>query len=107
MCENMYFSEDFLSKLAIVLAVWVVYLFFVAFLIRAINEGRNKKIHQTMQMRQETEKLIVEMRINAEDYERVGRYEEAAILYEELGDLEKAKKCQMLANYIIEFSENE
>jgi hypothetical protein len=49
----------------------------------------------------------VEMRINAEDYERVGRYEEAAILYEELGDLEKAKKCQMLANYIIEFSENE
>jgi hypothetical protein len=105
--EKMFVSEDFFSKLAIVLAAWVVYLFFIAFLIRTINEGRNKKINRNMQMRQEAAKLRLEMRINAEDYERNGRYVEAAILYEELGDLEKARKCQMLANYIIEFLENE
>jgi hypothetical protein len=103
----MYVSEDFLSKLAIVLAVWVVYLSFVAVLIRALNEGQNKKINRNLQTRQDAEKLRSEMRINAEDYERAGRYVEAAILYEELGDLEKARKCQMLANYITEFSENE
>jgi hypothetical protein len=103
----MYFSEDFLSKLAIVLAVWVVYLSFVAVLIKALNTGRNKKISQNMQMQQDSEKLKLEMRMNAEDYERAGRYVEAAILYEELDDLEKARKCQMLADYIIEFSKSE
>ena len=103
----MYVSEDFLSKLAIVLAVWVVYLSFIAFLIRAINAGRNKKIHRTLQIRQDAEKLRLEMRMNADDYERAGRYKEAAILYEEVGDLEKARKCQMLADYIIEFSETD
>jgi hypothetical protein len=101
----MYVNEDFLSKLAIVLAAWVVYLSFIAFLIRAINAGGNKKMHRTMQMRQDAEKLRLEIRINAQDYERAGRYKEAAILYEEVGDLEKARKCQMLADYIIEFSE--
>jgi hypothetical protein len=64
-------------------------------------------MHRTIHMRQDAKKLRLEMRMNAEDYERVGRYREAAILYEELGDLEKARKCQMLANYIIEFLENE
>jgi hypothetical protein len=103
----MYVSEDFLSKLAIVLAVWVVYLSFIAFLIRAINAGRNKKIHRTLQIRQDAEKLRLEMRMNAEDYERAGRYREAAILYEEVGDLEKARKCQMLEDYIIENLESE
>ena len=103
----MYVNEDLLSKLAIVLAVWVIYLSFVAILIRTLNASQNKKMHQNMQMRQDAEKLRAEMRINAEDYERVGRYEEAAILYEELGDLEKARKCQMLAKYIIEISKNE
>jgi hypothetical protein len=102
----MYVSEDFLSKLAIVLAVWVIYLLFTAFWIRAINEGRNKKMQRTKQQ-QYAEELRWEMRTNAEDYERLGRYEEAAILYEGVGDLEKARKCQMLADYIIEFSENE
>ena len=103
----MYVSEDFLSKLAIVLAVWVIYLSFIAFLIRAINAGRNKKMQWTVQMRQDAEKLRLEMRMNAEDYERAGRYREAAILYEEVGDLEKARKCQMLEDYIIENLESE
>jgi hypothetical protein len=102
----MYVSEDFLSKLAIVLAVWVVYLLFTAFWIRAIKGGRNKKMQQTKQQ-QYAEALRLEMRMNAKEYMRLGRYKEAALLYEELGDPEKSRKCQMLADYIIEFSENE
>jgi hypothetical protein len=103
----MFLSEDLLFKLTIVLAVWVVYLFVISFLVKAKNAGQTKKMHQTVQMRQDLEKLRLEMKINAKDYERIGRYEEAAILYKELGDPEKARKCQMLTRYIIELSESE
>ena len=103
----MILSEDFLFKLTIILAVWVFYLFIISSLIKAKKAGRNKKMQQTLQMRQGAEKLRLEMKLNAEDYERTRRYEEAAILYEELGDLEKARKCQMLARYTIEFSDIE
>ena len=72
-----------------------------------MKAGEKKKIHRTLQIRQDAEKLRLEMRKNAEDYERSGRYREAAILYEEVGDLEKARKCQMLEDYIIENLESE
>jgi len=98
----MYFSQDFLGKVVILLVVWVVYLSFVAYVIKALNKrGRSEK-QRIMQVQQDAEEVRLKMRMDAEAYERVGRYEEAAVLYEESGELEKARQCKMLADYLIE-----
>ena len=86
-----YLSEVFLFNLAKWLALWVVYLFFVAVGFQAINKWRREKMQRILELQQDTEKRL-RMRIVAEDLERIGRYEEASILYEESGELEKARE---------------
>jgi hypothetical protein len=73
-----YLSEVFLFNLAKWLALWVVYLFFVAVGFQAINKWRREKMQRILEL----------------------QYEEASILYEESGELEKARQCGMLADYV-------
>ena len=100
----MFISESFLSKLMIVLAVWVVYSLLVVYVLKAINKRRHAKMQQIRKMRQDAEEHRLKMRVVAEDLERIGRYEEAATLYEESGELEKARQCRMLVDYVCEFN---
>ena len=98
--EKMFITQDFLLNLLKVAAVWILYLAFVAMALRAINKNKRQKRQRIMKAQQNAEKERLKIRIEAEDYERVGRYEEAAILYEESGELEKARQCRMLADFL-------
>jgi len=101
----MYSSQILLFYVAIGLGFWVLILILVAYAVAAKNKSRRMERQRIKKMEQTAEERKCKMRLDAEFYERVGRYEEAAKLYEELGELGKANQCRARADYLRDFSQ--
>jgi hypothetical protein len=101
----MFVGEGFLFNFMIGLTVWLVYLFFIALALKAVNKRKKEKMKRILKMQQDAENERFKMRIDAENFERVGRYEEAAELYDASGEPESAIRCRMLSDYLTIFNE--
>jgi len=91
----MYLSQVLLFDVTVVLGVWTLFLLLLAYLVSVINKRRQLEIQRIRKNERCAEEEKFKMRMDAESYERVGRYEEAAKLYEELGEFERARQCKV------------